>query len=226
MNVLVVCTGNICRSPVAEQVLTARLHAVGLDGVQVSSAGTGALVGSPMTPEAAALSVRYGADPSGHLARQLTASLVQDADLVLTATRQHRARVAELVPRAARRAFTLREFSRVLAHLAEEGELDAVLDPDTLDPGAREPARLDPARLDPDMLHAAVDERLRRVTEAAARSRGIAPPPPDPNDDDILDPYRAPQAAYDEAGHVIDDAVDAIVSALAPTSVPGGRGGP
>lgn len=199
MNVLVVCTGNVCRSPVAEQLLAARLDAAGFDDVRVSSAGTRALAGSSMTPQAADLSRRYGVDPGDHVARQLTEQLALEADLVLTATRAQRAEVAELVPRAARRTYTLREFARVLRFLASEAA------PDTLGAGA--------------------GSRMQRAADAASRSRGLAPPPSDPNDDDILDPYRASHAAYDEAGRLIDDAVDAVVTALAAPSVSGGRGG-
>ncbi|GAA1962023.1 low molecular weight phosphatase family protein [Agromyces allii] len=220
MNVLVVCTGNICRSPVAAQVLAARLSAAGFDEVRVSSAGTNALAGEPMTREAAELSRSFGADPSGHAARQLTAETVLDADLVLTATRAHRAKVAELVPRAARRAYTLREFARVLDFLAADGALDeGAAPPDSI------AARLDPAASTLDLAHPGITSRLQQATDAAARSRGLAPPPSDPNDDDILDPYRAPDAVYDEAGRLIDEAVDSIMSALATTSVSGGRGG-
>lgn len=220
MKVLVVCTGNICRSPVAEQVLTARLRGAGIDDVHVTSAGTNALAGEPMTAEAAALSVRLGADPAGHRATQLTAQLVQEADLVLTATRAHRAQIAELVPRAARRAYTLREFARVLAFLAADGAIDDdSTEPDSI------LGRLDLAPPALGLPNPGIASPLQRATDAAARSRGIAPPPSDPNDDDILDPYRAPIAVYDEAGRLIDDAVDAIVSALATTSVSGGRGG-
>ncbi|MGI9822625.1 low molecular weight phosphatase family protein [Agromyces sp. Marseille-Q5079] len=201
MNVLVVCTGNICRSPMAERILAARLAAAGIRDVRVSSAGTMALTGQPMTPEAAAQAARFGADPDGHVSRQLTEQTVQSADLVLTATRAHRAEVAELVPRAARRAYTLREFARVLSFLAAEGSLDV-----------------------PEPSEAGSVSRLQRATDLAARSRGFAPPPSDPNDDDILDPYRAPAAVYDEVGALIDDAVDQLVSALATPSVSGGRG--
>jgi len=117
--VLVVCTGNVCRSPLAEQLLSARLHAVGVPAI-VSSAGTAALVGEPMTDQAARLSERYGGTPDGHRARQLTAPLVANADLVLTATRRHRALVVSELPRASRYTFTLNEFARISGALEPE----------------------------------------------------------------------------------------------------------
>ncbi|MDY7557708.1 hypothetical protein [Cryobacterium sp. 10C3] len=91
-SILVVCTGNICRSPLAEQLLTTRLTNAGIP-VLVTSAGTYAMVGKGMPDEAAALSVRYGGDPRAHVSRQLTARLVADADLVVTADREHRGEV-------------------------------------------------------------------------------------------------------------------------------------
>lgn len=124
-SVLFVCSGNICRSPLAEQILRART--VGAP-MAVSSAGTIALDGDAMTAAAAALSLRLGGDPRAHRARLLTRDIVADADLILTATRAHRASVAQLVPRASRRAFTVREFSRVLNGLTGIG-LDAPGDP-------------------------------------------------------------------------------------------------
>jgi protein-tyrosine phosphatase len=121
-SILVVCTGNICRSPIAEQLLRARFAASGLD-VTVSSAGTGALVGASMTPEAAQLSMNYGGVPSSHRARELTETLVANADLVLTATRDHRQAVATLHPRASRHTYTLAQSDAGATALADSGPL-------------------------------------------------------------------------------------------------------
>ena len=111
--VLTVCTGNICRSPAAERLLAARLGAG--SGVAVSSAGVGAVVGAPIPPPMAALLSGAGVSPDGFAARQLTAAMLRDSDLVLVLTRGHRARVVDVYPGAVRRTFTLRELARLAA---------------------------------------------------------------------------------------------------------------
>ena len=109
--ILTVCTGNICRSPYAERVLR---HALPAESVEVASAGTGALVGEGIDPEAVALLGARGVDHLGHHARQLTRGQLADADLVLAMTTQHRAAVARLLPRAVHRTFTALEVARLL----------------------------------------------------------------------------------------------------------------
>ncbi len=104
---LTVCTGNICRSPAAE-----RLLAQALPEVTVVSAGVRAVVGAPISGPMATLLGAAGAPTDGFAARQLTESMVADADLVLALTRGHRSAIVELVPAAVRRTFTLRELAR------------------------------------------------------------------------------------------------------------------
>jgi protein-tyrosine phosphatase len=122
--VLVVCTANICRSPMAEHLLRNALaarrgEATSPDaGIDVSSAGVRGWDGAEMDPPAAAELRRLGGDPSGFRARSFTAALGERAELILTATTEHRRMVLEEVPQALRRTFTLREF----AHLVTEVE--------------------------------------------------------------------------------------------------------
>ena len=124
--ILVVCTGNICRSAAAEQALreefAARAGRVGAPRIEVASAGTGAVVGHDVHPLTAAAMRGHELTPATHVARQLTAEQVQEADLVLAATRYHRQAVRDLVPEADGRVFTLREFARVAGREAPAGD--------------------------------------------------------------------------------------------------------
>jgi protein-tyrosine-phosphatase len=97
MNVLFVCTGNTCRSPLAEVLLRHALEARGASGqVASASAGTGAWDGAPASEGAYLVGLEHGLDLSGHRARLLTRELVAGSDLILTMSRHHAARVGEL----------------------------------------------------------------------------------------------------------------------------------
>src|SRR4051812_36140373 len=89
--ILFVCTGNICRSPYAERRLRQLLPDT---GVPISSAGTGAVMGSGIESATSEALRRLGADVTGFAARAVTPQLVEGAELVLTLTRGHRADVA------------------------------------------------------------------------------------------------------------------------------------
>ncbi|MCL4864584.1 MAG: low molecular weight protein arginine phosphatase [Gemmatimonadales bacterium] len=93
MNVLFVCSGNTCRSPMAEALLRRAVHERGWDDVTVGSAGTGALEGAPASEGSYLVSLEAGLDLSRHRARQLTPRLIRDADVILTMSRSHRSRV-------------------------------------------------------------------------------------------------------------------------------------
>jgi protein-tyrosine phosphatase len=112
--VLFVCIGNVCRSPLGERLLRARLPATGFT---VASAGVNALVGAPMDAEAAAELEALGGTPEGFVARRITEEMVEQSDLVLTATLDLRSRVLTEVPRALHRTFTAREFAALLDHV-------------------------------------------------------------------------------------------------------------
>lgn len=87
--ILVVCTGNICRSPMAEGLLHHRLPPALRGRVAVGSAGTNALHGHQAEPYAVQTMARHGIDIRPHRARQLTIDLAKRADLILAMERTH-----------------------------------------------------------------------------------------------------------------------------------------
>ena len=178
--VLHVCTGNICRSPMAERLTRAGLEQrLGADAARfvVESAGTWGHGGAPMEPYALTTLLSYGVDGQDFRARELVAEHVAGADLVLGATREHRAAAVVLHPRAASRTFTLREFARLVGavHAAQLTALDPV-------------------------------ERARELVRAAAGRRGLVPPR-SPQDDDLADPYQGPESGFAVCGELVQSSL-------------------
>lgn len=118
LRVLVVCTGNVCRSPAVELLLRSRLG--GAAGIEVGSAGLDALVGEPVAAPMARLLLAAGADPGRFTARQLEASDIRAADFVLTMTAAQRRTVVTILPSAVRRTFTLMEFAAIAELVAPD----------------------------------------------------------------------------------------------------------
>lgn len=108
-SILVVCEGNICRSPLGALLLAG--FGGGATGLDVASAGLRAVVGSGMDGKAAQQAQRFGLDPSPHIARLLTESMIDEAAVILAMTVEQRTRVIQLSPLAMRRTFTIKEFA-------------------------------------------------------------------------------------------------------------------
>ena len=103
-NILIVCIGNICRSPTAEYLLRAKLNN---EKVVVHSAGLGALVDKGIEATAAEILNRHSVDGSLHKARQLDAKLIAEADLVLTMEESHIRGIPSIAPEARGKTFLL-----------------------------------------------------------------------------------------------------------------------
>lgn len=182
--ILTVCTGNICRSSLAEGLLRKVLRGL---PVEVSSAGTGALVGHPMPDPQLQIAADLAVDDAEqHRARQMTAEMLAQADLVIALAREHRRAVVELVPRASRVAFTLREFARIADSISDD-ELDS------LGNGAL---------------------GMREVVSVAAQLRGSVLPPEAAEDDDVVDPYRQSAETYQQSAQQLIPAVNSTVALL------------
>lgn len=185
--ILTVCTGNICRSPFLERALQAELdRSWGPGAVEVSSGGTGALPGHAMEDQARAHLESQGYAANGFLARDLTQSMVAEADIVLTATRAHRGKVAMLHPKALRYVFAFREFADLVSGLE-----DSVVQIPS-----------DSAR-----------EHIVRVVALAAGQRGMRAPLSDA-EADIVDPYRRPPQVFEDMTGQIMGSLPAVARAL------------
>jgi protein-tyrosine phosphatase len=159
------------------------------EAFEVTSAGTHGLTSSPMEPAAVESLLSLGVEAGPFEARELGADQVEAADLVLAASREHRAAAVTLVPAASSRTFTLRELARLGSAAVADEETE------TLDNLA---------------------DRARRRVAAALASRGYVRAE-SPADDDVADPYRRSAREFQEAAEEISAAVDAIVDLLVGT---------
>ena len=107
-HILVVCVGNICRSPMAEALLRRELR--GQDGITVESAGLGALVGHAASEHSVELMMDAGIDISAHRARQIHPDMVREADLVLVMEARHKRAIDDADPTARGKVHRLGEW--------------------------------------------------------------------------------------------------------------------
>ena len=203
--VLHVCMGNICRSPMAERLLsravrdrTAALTAAGGGDaagtadrlVHSVSAGTGGWhEGEEMNPPAARQVLARGGTADGFAARKLRGDFIDAADLILTATADQYDYVVALRPDAAARTFVLGEFGRLLAGI------DA--------------ATLPPAEPKPEAVHA----RGVAIVEAAHRLRNGEPAQ---RGDDLDDPWGRGDQTFTRIGDEIEDTTVPLATLLLP----------
>jgi len=110
-NILVVCTANICRSPVGESVIRDRLHRLGLDDWEVASAGTWAIFGQPASYYSIEVLSEQGLDIMEHRSRPVDRDLLEWADLILCMELGHVEALQTEFPELADRIFTLSEMS-------------------------------------------------------------------------------------------------------------------
>jgi len=133
-HVLMVCTGNMCRSPLAEGILRAEFERRGAKGFVVTSAGTGAWEGRPPSDGALLVGLENDLDISAHRSRHLTRDIVEEADVIFTMSRSHTERVKKLG--GGDRVFLLGEYAglrRSKAEVADPYGADLAVYRDTFD---------------------------------------------------------------------------------------------
>jgi protein-tyrosine phosphatase len=185
VRLLFVCTGNVCRSPLAERLALAwarKSLGGAVAGLELLSAGLQAPEGRPMDPRSAAVLTRLGGDPAGARATPFVPAVAETADLVLTMTRAQRRAVLETVPRGLRRTFTLLEAADLMDGVDLRG-----LEHLPLDDRARELA----ARLD-----------ARRAHRTSTR------------EDNIEDPIGRDAAVHEQVGDTIAAALRPLAAVL------------
>ena len=196
--VLFVCTGNICRSAMAERLSRAYLdEALGADAgaVEVRSAGTQAVVGSGVHRHSALVLAGLGGDPAGFVARQLTDRIADEADLIMTMTREHRRAALQASPRALSRTFTLHEAADLVEAVGTtEGMAGGTF--------------ADRCRA---LVAAMAGARSRRTSDAA---------------DDIADPIGRPPEFHEQVGEEIGTALLPVLHRLVALRDVDDRGGP
>ncbi len=107
--ILIVCKGNICRSPMAEIALRGKLE--GNNSVRIESAGLAAMAGYPIDPPAARVLAMHGLDGSAHVARQVDIAQIRDAHLVLAMERRQIVALQTMAPWTRSKTFLLGEWN-------------------------------------------------------------------------------------------------------------------
>ncbi|WP_083603873.1 hypothetical protein [Dermacoccus nishinomiyaensis] len=186
--ILVVCTGNVCRSPYIHLRLASELKSL---GIEVASAGTGALAGWPVDPGSVALLDAAGIDSTAFRARQLTVDMVEDADLVLTATRAHRRAVVQEAPLGLRKTFALVDFADLVADVERR-----------------------------DIATAPGENLVSRLVAAAGARRHLVRARPGDEDADIVDPFKRDDTVFRQMQQQLDGPLTTIITSVRASSLP------
>lgn len=213
-NLLVVCTANIARSPLAEALLQAHVRVRGLeDEVRIASAGTRARHGYAAAQPSVAIAAGWGVDLRRHRSQPVTDELLESSDLIVTMTEVHRDALGGRGARVSERCFTLYELRRLLhgVDVTAASQGSAALSPEL-------PAALSPelsAALPPDGDRArpslATSDRVAAVVREAHQRRPLSARS---GREDIPDPYGRDEEVYEAVATELVEAVGAIATPL------------
>jgi len=212
--ILFVCTANLCRSPLAQALAGARweqLSGTPLTGtagrqgtVRFASAGIAANDGSPAHPYTAAVLEDRGVPLHGFARRSLQDRYLNEAALVVTATRAHRAQCVQMVPSAVRRCFTLRQLSRLATVVQRDGLAPALSASPSAGPAAG------PAQLPLDPASARLSALLAAMPAARGRTQPVGAV-----DDDLADPVLAGPDAFAACADTVSALLEPVLRLIA-----------
>ena len=169
--ILTICTANICRSPLMEILFRAQLDP---QRFEVASAGVRGWDAAPVDSMVVLEIARLGHEATGHKSRTLDVHHVEQADLVLTAAREHRAAVLAMSPRALRKTFTLLEFAALVDGVEADSLQDLVAEASRRRSTAPSDVDVpDPFQRDPEVHHRVADQIAAAVDVVAARLSGL-----------------------------------------------------
>ena len=176
--ILLVCTANICRSAMAIQMLD---HKISKNNVSLDSAGTHALNRSDMPPQAKQILDENGISQTTHISKQLTSEILEQANLVLTATAEHKSEVVRTLVKANRFTYSILEFADLINFVNNPGDSDFQIGnpPKTL------------------------EEKLQVVSSARGYINTA-------RDRDVPDPYAKNLSDYRLVGDLLNQATDTI----------------
>jgi protein-tyrosine phosphatase len=204
---------------VAERLLQAGLDQVLPGGFEVRSAGTRAMVGSPIQPLSAEIVNMYGGTDKGFAARQLTPKILRDTDIVLTMTSKHRGEVLQLDASLLKRTFTIREFARMLEALEQRDAVASVAGPAGPGVGPAGPAggHMAAGQMPGGQM---AGERTNKTPDAGTLWRGLPARlasvrhlalAADSADNEVIDPYKRSPEVYRQ---MEDELAPAILTIL------------
>lgn len=202
-NLLVVCTANIARSPLAAALFEVHARARGMDGqVEIASAGTRAREGDAAAPRSIAIAAGWGVDLKRHRSQPVTDELLSRSDLVLTMTEAHRDLLAGRGARVSQRCFTLPELHRLLRAVEVAASPSA------------EPRAASTASGSAAQPRTAAPSPAARFAEAALQAHRRRPVSVRSGPEDIRDPHGRGDEVYREVATQLVGLVEALAIPL------------
>ncbi|GAB6099498.1 low molecular weight protein arginine phosphatase [Halanaerocella petrolearia] len=224
--ILFVCTGNTCRSSMAEALCRKILEKSGKDDYQVLSAGISAREGGTAARQAIEVLKQQGLDLTDHTTTPLTEDLVKESDLILTMTRRHKVSILDNYPQVRGQVYTLKEYSTKLERdIEEEARIEELYNKmeekrnEFLSQYQNELEELEQKRSKLTSELEEIENEIVRLENELARKlspekRELARLQGGQNDLDISDPFGQPVEVYQECAQEIKEELEKVVENL------------